>query len=80
MKVVIVSEIGSGFDLSDKMCEELIEMGIDYYEDREQIKNSQTLPFICVNKFKCFGLGKYWSNFYDYQFRTNPLLIKVVEE
>lgn len=77
MKIAIMSELRSGFDLSDKMYEKLIEMGIEYCGTNTANKHNSDTPFIGDG---ITYLGKYWSNFHKHQFRNNPILIKVIEE
>lgn len=77
MKIAIMSKVGSEFDLSDKMYEKLIEMGIEYCGTNTANKHDSDAPFIGDGTTY---LGKYWSNFHKHQFRTNPILIKVIEE
>ena len=77
MKVVINKCFG-GFDLSDKAHERLIELGVKYYKSFDDLPKNNNELYV-VNSCS-HGLGKYYSNFSDYENRTNPLLIQVVEE
>lgn len=77
MKVVINKCFG-GFDLSDKAHERLIELGVKYYKSFDDMPKQYKDLYVVDSGTR--GFGKYYSNFSDYDKRTNPLLIQVVEE
>ena len=77
MKVALNKCYG-GFDLSDKAHERLMELGIKYYESFDDMpKHNKELYVVSSGTDR---LSKYYSNFSDYENRTNPLLIQVIEE
>ena len=77
MKVVINKCYG-GFNLSDKAHERLIELGVKYYKSFDDMPK-QNKELYVVNSYSP-AFVKYYSNFSDYENRTNPLLIQTVEE
>lgn len=77
MKVVINKCFG-GFDLSDKAHERLMELGVKYYKSFDDMPKQNKELYVVDSGTS--GFGKYYSNFSDYENRTNPLLIQVVEE
>ena len=75
---VVVNKCFGGFDLSDKAHERLMELGVKYYKSFDDMpKNNKDLYIVNSSSP---GFGMYYSNFSDYENRTNPLLIQVVEE
>jgi len=76
MKIVINDCFG-GFTLSNKAHERLIELGVQYYKSYDDIPKDNKGLYI-VKSDSIFG--EYYDNFYNSEYRTNPLLIQVVEE
>lgn len=75
MKIVINDCFG-GFTLSDKAHERLIELGVKHYNSYNDIPENDNEPRIITSDSL---FGKYTDNFNN-DYRTNPLLIQVVEE
>lgn len=73
-----VNKCYGGFDLSDKAHERLIELGISYFESFDSMPKKDRDLYVVNSQSE--GFGKYYSNFWDYKNRTNPLLIQVIEE
>lgn len=78
MKIAINKCFG-GFDLSDYVFEKLVELGVPCYEDYDQVPK-ETKSLYVVKAKEDWAFGKYHSNARDYEQRTNPLLIKAIEE
>jgi len=77
MKVAINKCFG-GFDMSAALCEKLIELGIPLYSKWEDIPKGNKDPYIVKDSEK-LSFNDYYSNFNEYQFRTNETLIKAIE-
>ena len=77
MKIAINKCYG-GFDLSESAQRRLIELGVPYYKSFDDIPNDYNGLYIVNNDSKMFG--SYSDNFNGYEYRTNPLLISVIEE
>lgn len=75
MKIAINKCYG-GFDLSQKLYERLIELGIPKYNNWKDTPNDDS-PFIVPDENSS---NKYYSNFTNYNKRTHPLLIQAIEE
>ncbi len=77
MKIAINKCFG-GFDLSDKVLERLIELGIPHYKSYDDRPKEDKGLYIVDAESSSFG--KYWTNLSDEENRTNPLLIQAIEE
>lgn len=79
---IAVNKCYGGFDLSDKACERLVELGIPllkYNKSGNLPKKANDSPYI-VKKDFLENLGKYYTSFTEYRWRTHPLLIQVIKE
>lgn len=78
MKIAINKCFG-GFDLSDEVFEKLIQLGVPTYNDWDKLPNNGD-PWIMDKDDDRGILGRYSSNFRDYEKRNHPLLIQALEE
>jgi len=76
MVKVAINKCFGGFDLSDEAHERLIELGVEFHKTWDTVKSGK----LYVKASNLIHFGKYHSNFSDYENRTNPLLIQVIEE
>jgi len=92
---VVVNKCFGGFGLSEKAYEKLIEYGIPVikYEEEQRDKNGLVIRNPLYDEKVIFDnnlnessktyslLGRYWDTWANsYENRSNPILVKVVEE
>jgi hypothetical protein len=77
MKIAINRCFG-GFNLSHRVFEELIKLGVSHYKNYKEIPKNNKDPYIIDSDSTISG--KYYSNLSDYENRTNPLLIQAIEK
>ena len=75
---IAVNKCFGGFDLSDKVCEKLIELGIPHFKSCEEMGKDYNGLYVVDSDYP--SLEKYYTNLSDKENRTNPLLIQAIEE
>ena len=75
---IVVNKCFGGFGLSDLAHEKLIQAGIPHYKTWEEIPKGDA-PYVVDSDSPTDYFGRYYSNFRDYDKRSHPLLIQVIE-